>query len=814
MGAVYLAERVEGDFSQVVALKLLAPHLVEERFAERFRAERQVLASLSHPHIVRFLDGGLSEKGEPFLATEYIEGAALDRFANGKRLDVRGRIRLFLQVCAAVEYAHQNLIVHRDLKPSNILVTQGGTAKLLDFGTAKLLGAGGERTATDALQLTPKYASPEQLRNEAITTRSDIYSLGMILYESLSGARPFDSTGDAIGELARAYEFAQPAPLGKRLNAEAAAQRSMNAADLLRELSGDLRAVVGKAIEHAPERRYSSVRELANDLSAYLESRPVTARNPDFWYVAGKFLYRNRWAAAAVALLLVAIGVGVWTTVLQKSRAERRFAQVRQLARYQLFELYDEAEKILGSTRLRARLAEEALRYLDGLRSDAAGDVDLQLELAKGYLRVGDVWGNYTKDNLGERERARESCTKALAMVSGLSGDAAAALRAEISLAQTMADYASEQGKGNWSARLESAVKEFEGLNARAPKSVASYLALGNAYSAVARVRQAPEGRMLIEERSEEWVNKAQQAFEAGLSYDAGNEQLIAALHRLAASQAMWTCDTRPQVSLRWSSVGERWALQRKQSRATPDYLATESRRLSARAAAYSALGDQEEALKFAKAAAQAMEQLATDEDNFGARLNYMAGLANWAAAEYELGHKQENFEISKRLLELAEHESRGPRGSTKPVQQMRWKALYDAAYAYMEAERPDRLEVVERAYKAFVDAAAADPNNERVRFFLCDILLILAAPGYERPDEAKRYASEMIAAVPESPNGYDFLAQSKLAMKNIDGAIEAYRKAMSVLNAARKGAAGAKFQKFYEEKIAELTARSGRTNQ
>ncbi len=208
MGAVYLAERVEGDFTQRVALKLLAPHLVDERFAERFRAERQVLASLNHPHIVRLLDGGVGAKGEPYLATEYIEGQALDRFANERRLNVKERVRLFLQICSAVEYAHQNLIVHRDLKPSNVLVAADGTAKLLDFGTAKLTTSTEEKTATEAMLLTPKYASPEQLRNEAITTRSDIYSLGMILYELLSGSRPFDSTGDAMGELARAYQFA------------------------------------------------------------------------------------------------------------------------------------------------------------------------------------------------------------------------------------------------------------------------------------------------------------------------------------------------------------------------------------------------------------------------------------------------------------------------------------------------------------------------------------------------------------------------------------------------------------------------------
>lgn len=814
MGSVYLAERVEGDFTQRVALKLLAPHLVDERFAERFRAERQVLASLNHAHIVRLLDGGMSAKGEPYLATEYIEGQALDRYASERRLNVKQRVRLFLQICSAVEYAHQNLIVHRDLKPSNVLVAGDGIAKLLDFGTAKLTTAEGERTATEAMLLTPKYASPEQLRNEVITTRSDIYSLGMMLYELLSGSRPFETSGDAMGELARAYQFTGATALGKKITGEGAAERGVSLRELERELSGDLRAIAGKAIAHEAGERYASVAEMARDLEAYLEARPVSARNPSFWYVAGKFAYRQRWAVGAAALLLVAVTVSLVATLREKSRAERRFAQVRQLARYQLFDVYDEAEKIIGSTRLRARLAEEALRYLDGLRGDAAGDQELQLELARGYLRVGDLLGNYTKDNLGEREKARDAYAKAKEILLRISSDGARSLQAELELAQAMGDYAAAQGKGDWESRLLVAVKAFEELNARAPKSAASYLALGDAYSAVARVRQAPEGGLLIEERSEEWVRKAQQAYETGLGFEPESEKLLAALHRLCGNRAMWTSDTRPQESLRWSSEGERWALQRKRSKGTAEFAATEARRLGARSAAYAAMGEKEEAAKFAKDAAMAMEVLAQDEDNFAARMNYMAGLSNWAATEYELGHKQENYEICKKLLETAEAEARSPRGMSKPARQMLLKALYDAAYAYVEVDRPDKMAVVERAYKTLTTAAAEDPRQERARFYLCDILLNLTPPGYERPAEAKQYAREMIEAHPDNPNGYDFLAQAELALNNVPGAIEAYQRAMQVLNAEKKGAAGAKFQKFYEDKIAELTARLGRTNQ
>ncbi|MBL0916526.1 MAG: hypothetical protein IBJ13_13760 [Sphingopyxis sp.] len=207
-----------------------------------------------------------------------------------------------------------------------------------------------------------------------------------------------------------------------------------------------------KAVGRGPERRYASVADLAQDLDAYLAARPVSGRNASFWYVAGKFVSRQRWAVGAAALLAVAIAVSIGTTIYEKRRAERRFAQVRQLARYQLFDVYEEAEKIVGSTRLRARLASEALRYLDGLRAEAEGDEELQLEIARGYLRVGDVYGNYTKDNLGDREQARDAYTKAKGILQKLSGDAAQTLKAELELAQAMGgsiDVASEPGKGS-----------------------------------------------------------------------------------------------------------------------------------------------------------------------------------------------------------------------------------------------------------------------------------------------------------------------------------------------------------------------------
>lgn len=806
MGAVYLAERADGEFEQQVALKLLAPHLVEESFAEKFRAERQVLASLNHPHIVRLLDGGVSEQGEPYLATEFIAGTTLDHYASEKRLSVRERVRLFLQICSAVEYAHQNLIVHRDLKPGNILVGADGMAKLLDFGTAKLLSNPGEKTATESMMLTPKYASPEQLRNEAITTRSDVYSLGMILYELLSGARPFDSTGDAMGELARAYQFTHATALGRKISPQAAAERQASVKELQKALSGDLRAIAAKALQHEAGQRYANVGELARDLNAYLEARPVSARNPSFWYVAGKFLYRQRFAAGAAAMLLVAIGVGIWTTIREKARAERRFAQVRQLAHYQLFDLYDEAEKIIGSTRLRARLAEEALRYLDGLRADAIGDQELQVELAQGYLRVGDVLGNYTKENLGQSERAVESYRTGLDLLRNLDSPKAQETRAALEFNLALSEYATGKNTKEAEPRMVAAAKQYENLLAAQPKNAEIYLKLGSIYMNVGRVRQVPSIDNEIGDFSEEYALKAREAFEKGLTFDPENAKLLGALHMLCSVRSIWIAGAKPKEALRWSGEAEVWAGRVKQGRKSPEFLIAEANRYTGQGGAYKELGQREESLAALQKSLEFLEEIARDPDNRTAPLNLNIALMNKAQLEYDMGRMDDYLATCERAYRTLEAE-RLKGKPHKSFENYYARVLYYLAWAYVEQKKPQAAEFMERTYRVLSETARREPDNMSVRRYLCDIILNLDAPGYNRPEDAARYAQEMVAFSPNSLSSYDALARAQEKMGQNQEAVATLRKALAIVGAPKTGETRSTTIAALEARIQKLEA-------
>ena len=304
MGAVYLAERTDGQFQQTAAVKVIAPYVAGETFEERFLAERQILAGLSHPNITKLLDGGVTAEGTPYLVMEYVAGDPLDSYCDAHKLGLRERLELFLKVCAPVAHAHRNLVVHRDLKPSNILVTSEGQPMLLDFGTAKVLtGAENNATVTLAL-LTIRYSSPEQRARAPITTSSDIFSLGVILYELLTGAWPF---GDPASPQQMLERFARETPMTSPLTAvteEASRARSSNLRSLRNSLAGDFRNVLAKALAPAPEQRYETVQALSADIENWLAGLPVQAKPPRFSYRAGKFLRRHWLPSAAVAVFV------------------------------------------------------------------------------------------------------------------------------------------------------------------------------------------------------------------------------------------------------------------------------------------------------------------------------------------------------------------------------------------------------------------------------------------------------------------------------------------------------------------------------
>lgn len=323
MSAVYLAVRDDDAFQRRVVIKLVRPDMESETFLERLRAERRILAGLEHPNIARLYDGGSTEDGLPYFVMEYVEGEEIDRWCEIHQLDLGERLALFIKVCSAVHYAHQNLVVHRDLKPSNILVGADGEPKLLDFGIAKLLnpelaGSGLEPTVTAQRLLTPTYASPEQLRGVAITTGSDVYSLGVLLYKLLTGRLPYDLSGRSVRQIEKLLSETEPLPPSVAVTrsqpmGRGAPEYGNGGVEALgRQLAGDLDAIVLKALRTAARRRYGSVEQLVQDLERYREGRPVEARAGSWAYRAGKFMRRHRRAVAAsagVALLLLGFGV-------------------------------------------------------------------------------------------------------------------------------------------------------------------------------------------------------------------------------------------------------------------------------------------------------------------------------------------------------------------------------------------------------------------------------------------------------------------------------------------------------------------------
>jgi len=485
MGVVWLAERADGQFSKQVAIKLVKRGMDTEEIVRRFRHERQILASLEHPHIARLLDGGTTDDGLPYFVMEYTEGRPIDKYCDHYQLNTVERLKLFRAVCSAVHHAHQRLVIHRDLKPSNILVTPEGVPKLLDFGIAKLLrpdlslhmiGA----TMPGLRLMTPHYASPEQVRGEPITTASDVYSLGVLLYELLTGHCPYRLKGDLPHEIARAIgeeEPEKPSAAVGRVEKMATPQsvsktREGQPEKLRRRLKGDLDNIVFMALRKEPQRRYTSVEQFSEDIRRHLAGLPVIARKDTLGYRTTKFIKRHKMGMAAAALIVLTLLGGIVATAWQarlaqnqrlraeaeqakaeaqravaeaertraereqqqaveeraraeierlkaeteRARAERRFNDVRQLANSFLFEFHEAIKHLPGATRARSLLAKRALEYLDSLAREASRDLSLRRELAVSYEKVGEVQGNSQEGYLGDTAAALQSYRKALAI--------------------------------------------------------------------------------------------------------------------------------------------------------------------------------------------------------------------------------------------------------------------------------------------------------------------------------------------------------------------------------------------------------------
>ncbi len=339
MGVVYRAERDDGMFSQVVALKLIRKSRLRANAKARFLRERGILAEMKHPHIAHIVDGGLVDDGEPWFAMEYVDGDPMLAWCDAKYLDVATRIRLFLPICEAVGFAHHHLVVHCDIKPSNVLIDSNGEPKLLDFGVAKLLGADGVNDASIDQEpaMAQRYAAPEQIRGGAITVATDVYALGLLLYELLCGRPVFEvhspNKPDALREV---FDFAVP-PMASAIAcdaaAEIAARRRTSLAALKRTLSGDLQHILTLSLHEEPEQRYASADALAADLKSYLDRRPIASRSNAWTYRLRKFLLRNKISAALVSVIVLITIAGLFVASWQYQRTRQEVQATEAVSR-------------------------------------------------------------------------------------------------------------------------------------------------------------------------------------------------------------------------------------------------------------------------------------------------------------------------------------------------------------------------------------------------------------------------------------------------------------------------------------------------
>ena len=408
MGAVYLATRDDDQFQKQVAIKLVKRGMDTAEVQRRFQHERQILAGLDHPYIARLIDAGTAPDGRSFFVMEYVEGQTIDSYCRDHSLSLADRCRLFLKVCEAVSHAHRNLVVHRDLKPGNIFVGPGGTPKLLDFGVAKLIAPNADPhltvTGMQSALLTPQYASPEQVMGRPVNTSTDVYSLGAVLYELLTGAcaQHLDSTSpEEIQRVICVQELSPPSSITPGL-------------------PRDLDNIVMMAMRKDLDRRYSSVDQFAADIQRYLDGRTVLARQDSFAYRAGKFVRRNRLMIAAASLVALSLVVGIVIATYQARRAERRLHEMVDLANRSLFDVHSAIERLPGAMDARREIVKTTIAYLENLSQDAGQDDDLRLSMATAYWRLGDIQGYADKPNLGDVKGALASFQKSAKLLQPL----------------------------------------------------------------------------------------------------------------------------------------------------------------------------------------------------------------------------------------------------------------------------------------------------------------------------------------------------------------------------------------------------------
>ena len=481
MGEVFEARRADGSYEGRAAVKLLKRGMDSAAVLQRFAQERQALARLSHPNIARLLDAGASDEGLPYFVLEFVDGQPIDEAVRGQSLEQR--LRLFLQLADAVAHAHRNLLVHRDLKPGNVLVDGEGRVKLLDFGIAKALdpleGAQGDTTVGGVRPYTPNYASPEQVRGEPVSTATDIYSLGVLLYQMLTGTRPTGRHATTPAEAARSVLEDEPTRPSRLSASEAVDPEWLRTR---KRLEGDLDNILLKALEKAPEQRYASVDALQADVQAYLGGYPVSAQAPSKAYVWAKFARRNRGVVAASATAVLALAGGLVVSAWQagqaraaRDEAQARLVDIRGITRDLVFRFGDAVSYLPGGMKVKEELLQDALRSLDRLSQGRDRDPALMADVANTYARLAELQGSDQALSLAKPDAARDNALKAVALATPL-------------LPTRRSDWRLHQ----WTARAHMVLSQVQRARGDAPAALAE-LQLATAVLAAVDLRDADE---------------------------------------------------------------------------------------------------------------------------------------------------------------------------------------------------------------------------------------------------------------------------------------------------------------------------------
>jgi eukaryotic-like serine/threonine-protein kinase len=718
-GAIFEGVRDDGNFQQRVAIKIVKWELDTDEARARFRLERQILAGLEHPNIARLLDGGQIEDGAPYFVMEYIEGLPLTEAT--RDWPRKRKLEIFMEVSAAVAYAHRNLIVHRDLKPANILVTAEGTPKLLDFGIAKLIQPDVTRSLT-GVSLTPDYASPEQVSGLPISTASDIYSLGVVLYQLLTDRKPYKLDTMSLVEMDRVICREPPVPPG---------------------LGDELDYILLTALRKEPERRYSTVEQFVDDIQRYLDHRPVSAQPDTLWYRTRKYA-RRHWlvltAAGAVALAVVG---GTAATLRQAGIAEQRFNQVRELAHRFIFDFNDQVRPLPGSTGAREMIVKTALDYLDNLSRGAHGDPGLEWEIAKAYEKVAEIQGSTTQPSLGHTGEATQLYKKSAAMQEQLAARGYFDAAKRDSLSDT---YAKLSGIYRVTGPPSEAVKTAELSVAHA--RMGSEHAQAGALSALALAKNyagEPAAALEAEKQAREIMSR-----EAGRESDWGAAHIGLAAINLGTGIAAARLARYEEAA---DYVRQAIAI-REQGLAEQKAMATNTREL---VLSYYALADilggrdrfslgrtEESVIWYRKALALAERLTSSDTKNANSRMDL-------ALAQGKLGDALE---------------------PSAPAESLR---LYEEALAVAEAQLPEgafRDKIRSAAYRSMAGPLAKLGRMEDARAKLAAAMLIDEA-AFEKQPKSGPNVSDI---------GEDWLVRGEIERgQNASVALDAYRKALEL---------------------------------